>query len=111
MANYYGNPLVLDTVWTNNTIPAALKPPTGPGDTTNIRNSATEAKRIEWFAPTTVGHTMQITDINGNVIITAACETANVSQVLWSPGRPALLLKMGGWVLSSLQSGKVIIYY
>ena len=111
MSNFYGNPMVLDTVWTAGTIPAALKPPTGPGDTTNLRNSATEVKRMEWFSPSNVGDQMIITDINGNVIMQAKCEAIGVSQVLWSPGRPALLLKMGGWVLSTLTTGKLMVWY
>lgn len=111
MANSYGNPLVLDTVWAAGSTPAALKPPTGSSDTTNTRNSPIQATRIEWFNPLATTDTAIITDINGNVIITAKCETANVSQILWQDSRHPLKLKMNGWALTTLGSGKIIIYY
>jgi hypothetical protein len=111
MANYYGNPLVLDTVWTATTVPAQLKPPATAASTSPpARNEPINARRIEWFGPASTSDSAVITDINGNVILEGTCETALVSQVLWS-GPTTLPLKMGGWVLSTLGSGKLLIYY
>jgi hypothetical protein len=111
MANYYGRPLVLDTVWTAGTIPAALKPPTGPSDTTNTRNNTIDAKRIVWVGQAAATDTVVITDINSNVILTAKASASVGDQTLYDRDRFPLKLKMGGWVLSTLGSGKVVIYY
>jgi hypothetical protein len=110
MANYYGNPMVLDTTWSASTIPAALKPPTGPTDSTNLRNEPINAKRIEWLSPASIGDTAVITDINGNPILSAVGEVALGSQLLYQDSRSPLKLKMGGWVLT-IGSGKLLIYY
>jgi hypothetical protein len=112
MANVFtSNPMVLDSTWTASTIPAQLLPPTGPATTSPpARNEPINARRIEWYGPAATSDSAVITDINGNVILEGTCETALVSQVLWS-GPTTLALKMGGWVLSTLGSGKLLIYY
>jgi hypothetical protein len=112
MANVFtSNPMVLDTVWTATTIPAALLSPTAAASTSPpARNAPLNVKRIEWYGPASTSDSAVITDINGNVILEGTCETALVSQVLWSSGNPTLPLKMGGWVLKTLGSGKLLIY-
>jgi hypothetical protein len=111
MANTYGNPLILDTVWTATTIPAQLLPPLGAASTSPpARNAPINARRIEWYGPASTSDSAVITDINGNVILEGTCETALVSQVLWS-STETLPLKMGGWVLKTLGSGKLLIYF
>jgi hypothetical protein len=111
MANYYGRPLLLDTVWTAGTIPAALKPPTSASDVTNLRNNSIDAKRIVWVGEAAAGDLCTITDINGNVILTAKASASIGDQVIYDRDRFPLKLKQGGWVLSTLGSGKLEIFY
>jgi hypothetical protein len=112
MANVFtSNPIICDTVWTASTIPAALLPPTSAASTSPpARNEPINARRIEWYGPASTSDTVVVTDINGNIIFEGTCETANVSQVLWS-STETLPLKMGGWVLKTLGSGKLLIYF
>jgi hypothetical protein len=113
MANLYtNNPMELDTPWTSTTIPAALLPPTSAASTSPpARNEPIEAKRIEWFNPATIGDVLRIEDVNGNPIIDALCEVSAGSQVVFQSTEAPVKLKMGGWVLKTIGSGKVIIYY
>jgi len=114
MANFYGRPMVLDTVWTAGTIPAALKPPTGPADTTNTRNNAVAATLIIWHGSTAAG-SVSIQDINGNVLAQQTIPTSSLQigqdVIVYSNSRNPLKLKQGGWVLATLGSGTLVIYY
>jgi hypothetical protein len=105
--------MVLDTVWTAGTIPAALKPPTGPSDTTNTRNNPIGATLVIWHAA--VAGSVSIQDINGNIIaeqtVPAASPQIGQDVVIYSNSRNPLKLKMGGWVLATLTGGQLVIYY
>lgn len=74
------------------------------------------AKRIEWYAPATVGNQVVVSDLNNNVIIEGTCEVASQSQILWA-GPQKLTLRgsatntAGSWQVSTIQSGSLIIWY
>ena len=72
-------------------------------------------KRIEWFAPATVGNNVVVADQNGNIFVEGTCEVASQSQVLWSgPQKLTLPANTGnakGWQVSTIQSGSLIIWY
>jgi hypothetical protein len=74
------------------------------------------AKRIEWYAPQTIGNYVSITDLNANIIIEGTCEVASQSQILWSgpnkltlPGKATVTT--GSWVVPTIQSGSLIIWW
>ena len=104
MANIFTqNPLILDTAWTNSTIPAAL---------TTANGAPQNFSRILWVGPSAPADTVVITDINGNVIVSAECAVADQQVVLWDSGaaRRNLLLKYGQWILSHISSGKLYLW-
>jgi hypothetical protein len=74
------------------------------------------AKRIEWYVPTTVGHQVIVTDLNSNVIVEGTCEVISQSQILWSGPQkltlPGFVSKPNGsWQVTTIQSGKLIIWF
>lgn len=100
--NFSQNPFILDTVWTASTIPSALQSTTRSPD---------QFRKIVWIAPATTGDTLVITDINGNVILTATASAADLAVELWSEASGRMFtLKQGEWVLSQLSSGKLYMY-
>lgn len=61
---------------------------------------------VEWRAPTTLNHTMVLTDKNGHNIVSAVCEAAGQSQLFrlydaW----------YDGLILPTLASGTVYIHF
>lgn len=98
------NPMILDTVWTAGTIPAAL---TG-------LTSWQDFSVIKWIGNTTAADECKITDINGNVLFDEVIVAANVGLdiVLWDTAVMGhkYSLKKGLWVLVTLTHGKVYLY-
>jgi hypothetical protein len=97
MANSFGgSPVILDTVWTAGTIPAAL---------TAMFNQA--FRLIKWVNPSTAGDECKITDINGNVLFDEFAVAAHQDVVLWdaSVSGKVYQFKNGGWVLATLTAG------
>ncbi len=103
MANAFNaNPMVLDTVWTAGTIPAALTAITSPQ----------RFKLIKWVNPTTIGHELKLIDASAgaNVLFDEFASVAQQPVVLWdNPGNP-YVFKQGLWVLLTLASGKLYLY-
>lgn len=56
---------------------------------------------IEWFNPSNLGDTYQTTEISGNLLAQARCETAGQTQIL----RPNQWFR--GFVLTQLSSGSL----
>jgi hypothetical protein len=72
-------------------------------------------RRIEWFEPTATTQTMQLMDLNGNIIVEAMCEVANQSQSLWTgPAKLTLPGKVGNpngsWQVS-ITGGTLLIWF
>jgi len=100
VANQFtSNPISLDTVWTAGAIPAGLTALTSPQ----------QFRYVKWINPVTVGDTVVITDLNGNVLLTATCAVAKQDIDLWHSSRP-IAFKDNKWVLLTLASGKVYLY-
>lgn len=98
MANVYGvNPIVLDTFTSEIDVGNTLF-----GDS----NARIKVERIIWANPTTLSHTLAITDGEGNPIANATCttvgETKRVAEAGWFKG---IKIAAGG-----VGSGKVYIY-
>lgn len=97
------DPLILDTIWTANSIPAALTNGSVPNQT---------FRRAVWENSIFNSPTAEcvIQDINGNVILSAYA--GDFQTVLWDAGvtRKSLLLKTGHWVLARLDTGKLYLY-
>lgn len=70
--------------FTATTNPMIIPAPALTATTTIILSRPIMAKRIEWFVPITIGDTIQIQDIGGNVINKGVCEVASQSQILWT---------------------------
>jgi hypothetical protein len=97
MANLFTqNPVILDTVWTTGTIPAAL-----------IAMFNQQFSLIKWVNPTAAGDECKITDINSLVLFDEFAEVAHKDVVLWdaSVGGKKYQFKNGGWVLATLTAG------
>jgi hypothetical protein len=108
MANLFGtngvavNPFVLDTPWTAGTIPAAL---------TALAGAAPQRfRRIVWTAPAATTDTLVITDINGNILFNEKCSVANQDVVLWDNNTNPYTFKQSLWVLTTLGSGKLMLW-
>jgi len=101
--NFSQNPFILDTAWNSGTIPAAL---------TDTTKSPQSFRLVEWYNPVTVGDTLIITDINGNVIREAICAVAKQTITIWDAGdsRQLFTLKFGKWILSQISSGQLLMY-
>jgi hypothetical protein len=94
MANSFGgNPVILDTVWTSGTIPAAL---------TSMFNQAFSL--IKLVNPAAAGDEVKITDINGNVLFDEFAAVAHQDVVLWDAATAGKKyeFKRGLWVLVTL---------
>jgi len=70
--------------FTPTTNPMIIPAPALTATTTIILSRPILAKRIEWYAPITIGDTIKATDLNGNVIVEGTCEVASQSQILWT---------------------------
>lgn len=108
MANLFGtngialNPFVLDTPWTAGTIPPAL---------TALAGAAPQRfRRIVWTAPVTAGDALVITDINGSILFNEKCSLANQDVVLWDNNANPYTFKQSQWVLTTIASGKLLLY-
>lgn len=105
MANSYtGNPIILDTVWTSGTIPAALAALT----------SAQLFSLIKWVNPTAAGDECKITDLGGNVLFDEFADVAHKDVVLWdaaTAGRKYQLKEGGKWILATLTAGGKLYLY
>lgn len=73
------------------------------------------AKRIEWYAPTTVGNQVVVTDLNGNVLVEGTCEVASQSQILWTGPQkltfPGKATQTASWMVATINSGSLIIWF
>lgn len=72
---------------------------------------ATRAKIrfIEWFNPTTIGHLMQLTDVNDRVIVDGRAEAANQTQI-FDIGASGVGNYYNGLKMPTLQSGIVYVH-
>jgi hypothetical protein len=70
--------------FTPTTNPMIIPAPALTATTTIVLTRPILAKRVEWFAPITIGDTIQATDLNGNIIVEGKCEVASQSQILWT---------------------------
>jgi hypothetical protein len=100
MANLFTqNPVILDTVWTAGTIPAAL---------TAMFNQ--QFGLIKWVNPTAAGDECKITDASSAgpfVLFDEFAVAAHQDVVLWdaSVSGKVYQFKNGGWVLATLTAG------
>lgn len=107
MANLFTqNPIILDTVWTSGTIPAAL---------TALSSGNPQAfSLIKWVNPATAGDECKITDASAGtfVLFDEFCAVAHQDVILWDAAQMGkkYVLKQGLWVLATLTSGKVYLY-
>lgn len=103
MANLFNqNPMILDTTWTANTIPAGL---------TAIKNGPPQSfTRIVWVGPANAGDKVTITDINGNVLLAGVASAPNALVELWDKEEQRYTLKQSQWVLSVRDSGQIYLY-
>lgn len=101
------NPLVIDTAAT-----IAVGSPTRP----------ILAKRIEWIGPATVGNTAIIADLGGNILADGICAVVNQAVTLWPgpikltlPGKQASFAGAGNpngsWQVTTIQSGKLLVWF
>src|SRR5690349_13514317 len=104
MANLFTqNPMILDTVWTSGTIPAAL----------TALTSWQDFSLIKLVNPSAAGQEVQITDINSKVLFDEFSVAANQDVVLWDAaamGGKKYSLKKGLWVLTVLGGGKLYLW-
>lgn len=97
------NPIVIDTVWTAGTIPADL--------TTISSGGPQRFRRIVWTNPITPAtDTLVIQDISGNTLFSEVCAVAHQDIVLWDNSRSPYAMKQGQWVVSTIGSGKLLLY-
>lgn len=80
------------------------------------------AKFIEWIGPATIGNTVVIADLGGNLIAQGFCSVVNQAVTLW-PGPTKLVLPgkqasfagtgnpSGSWQVSTIQSGTLLVWY
>lgn len=67
--------------------------------------------KIYWFNPSTIAHTVQITEaVSGKVLWEGRAEAANQSQVFDFGENPLILPGRTDWKVSTLQSGTLYIY-
>lgn len=66
----------------------------------------TQVTRVYWENPTTIGHTFQIVDGTGVVLLEGRCEVANQSQTL----SDAFTKVWKDWQVTTLASGTLWIY-
>lgn len=104
MANLFAqNPVILDTVWTAGSIPAAL---------TAMFNQA--FRFIKLVNPTTIGDEVKITDASSSplILFDEFAVAAHQDIELWNYEKAGKLyqFKNGLWVLATLTSGKVYLY-
>jgi hypothetical protein len=82
--------------YTATTNPMIIPAPALTATTSIVMNHPVFAKRIEWYAPITIGDTISVQDFNGNVIVQGKCEVASQSQILWTgPQKLTLPNKVG----------------
>jgi hypothetical protein len=101
MANqYFVNPIRLDTVMASSW---KTQIATVLGTFYDLR-----VEKVLWETPVTVGDHAIFTDPqNGNVLVTLACDTANVSQCLDWSAKPK---RWQDFILSHIDSGIVWLY-
>ncbi|MGA9884893.1 MAG: hypothetical protein WBQ34_14345 [Candidatus Acidiferrales bacterium] len=77
----------------------------------NTNRSTDLFRKIIWVQPGTAGDVLEITDINGNVLFSEKASVADQDVELWGAknGGP-YPFKQGKWILSTLGSGKVLLY-
>jgi hypothetical protein len=88
------NPIIIDTVWTTGTIPAALTALTSP-----------EAfSLIKFVNPAAAGNECKITDGAGNVLFDEFASAIGLDVTLWdaSVGGKKYVFKQGLWVVATL---------
>jgi hypothetical protein len=104
MANLFTqNPIILDTVWTAGTIPAALA--------ALASGNPQRSRMIKWVNPVTPAtDEITITDINGKVLFDEFCSVAHQDVVLWDNPANPYVLKQSQWVLTVLGSGKLYLW-
>lgn len=103
MANIFNaNPMILDTVWTSGTMPAAFLALTNPQ----------RFRLIKWIGNSAAADECKITDLGGNVLFDEVIVAGNVGLdiVLWdTPGDP-YVFKQNGWILTTLTHGKLWLW-
>lgn len=100
MANAFNqDPMVLDTVWTAGSMPAAFLALTSPQ----------QFSRIVWEGGT-AADVIIITDINGNVIFTDTCPVTGQDVVLWDNNGKKKIMKQNGWILTQMPHGKLLLF-
>ena len=97
------NPMILDTVWTAGTIPAALSGLT----------SWQDFSLIKWVNPAAAGDECKLTDINSNVLFDEFASVAHQDVVLWDAAQMGhkYSFKKGQWVLATLTAGGKLYLY
>jgi hypothetical protein len=68
------------------------------------------ARRIDWIGAATIGNAVVITDLPGNVRAQGFAPVVNQPVVLWDGSSGRLALK-SPFVVSTIQSGKLMIWY
>jgi hypothetical protein len=68
------------------------------------------ARRIDWTGATAIGNTATITDLGGNVRAQATAGATLSTVVLWDGSSGRLALK-SPFVVSTISSGKLLIWY
>lgn len=92
-------PMILDTVWTSGSMPAALTDPTAGPHLFSL---------IKLVNPAAAGDEVKITDFGGNVLFDEFASVAHLDVVLWdaaSQGGKKYQFKQGLWILATLTAG------